>query len=328
MRSTFLVALTMLWPALAGAAEENLQHELHEAHATVQEDSQTTHTSDAESENKDRPEIHEHHAMGKPDDAVSDNRQEGAQEHEHHGNEPDTPSEPLAPIPDLTDADRVAAFPPEINHPVHDEAIHYFALFDRLEAIETDDGNGHGWEAQGWVGYDTRRLWVRSEGERFDGVTESADLELLYGKSISAWWDIVAGVRHDFGAGPSQSFAAFGIQGLSPYKFEVEATAYLGEAGQIGARLEAEYDTLITNRLILQWSAEAEFYGKDDLPRGLVAGLDSIEAGARLRYEVRREFSPYVGLVWEKRYESVDASSDTTTSTSETRLVAGIRVWF
>lgn len=324
MMRAFLVALTMLWPAVSGAAEETSQHELHEAHATVQEDDQTTPTSD---ENKNHREIHEHHAMGKPDDAVRNNRQERAQEHAHHENEPHAPSEPLTPVPDLTDADRAAAFPPEINHPVHDEAIHYFVLFDRLEAIEIDDGNGHGWEAQGWVGYDTRRLWVRSEGERFDGVTESADLELLYGKSISAWWDIVAGVRHDFGAGPSQSFAAFGIQGLSPYKFEVEATAYLGEAGQLGARLEAEYDTLITNRLILQWSAEAEFYGKDDLLRGVVAGLDTLEAGARLRYEVRREFAPYIGLVWEKNYENVDLS-DTTISTSETRLVAGIRVWF
>src|SRR3546814_3648711 len=101
-------------------------------------------------------------------------------------------------------------------------------------------------------------------------LTESADFEVLYGRAIARWWDLVAGVRHDFGEGPSQTFAGIGVIGLSPYKFEIEATAYVGESGQTAARLEAEYDTLITNRLILQWLAETEaYYGKDDPERGV-----------------------------------------------------------
>src|SRR3546814_4017961 len=111
-------------------------------------------------------------------------------------------------------------------------------------------------------------------------LTESADFEVLYGRAIARWWDLVAGVRHDFGEGPSQTFAGIGVIGLSPYKFEIEATAYVGESGQTAARLEAEYDTLITNRLILQWLAETEaYYGKDDPERGVGSGLSTVEDG-------------------------------------------------
>src|SRR3546814_5589248 len=93
-------------------------------------------------------------------------------------------------------------------------------------------------------------LWLRSEGEQVDGRLESADLEVLYGHSFSPWWDVVTGVRHDFKPGGAQDFAAIGVMGLAPYKFEVAATAYLGQGGQTAARLEAEYETLFTNRLI------------------------------------------------------------------------------
>src|SRR3546814_19885822 len=87
-----------------------------------------------------------------------------------------------------------------------------------------------------------------------------------------------------------------------PYKFEVEATAYIGQSGQTGARLEAEYDTLLTNRLILQWQVEAELYGQDDARRGIGSGLSTAEAGLRLRYELRREFEPYIGVARERAY--------------------------
>jgi copper resistance protein B len=140
---------------------------------------------------------------------------------------------------------------------------------------------------------------------------------------------MVAGVRHDFGEAPSQTMAAFGVQGLSPYKFEVAATAYLGASGQSALRLEAEYDTLLTNRLILQWVAEAEVWGRRDERREIGAGLNTIEAGLRLRYEIRREFAPYVGLIWERRFgEAADFSRVNGNDPSDVRVVAGIRLWF
>ena len=229
----------------------------------------------------------------------------------------------------LTDADREAAFPPVAGHAAHDRAIHSYWLVDRLEAHDTDHGTAVEWEALGWIGTDLDRLWLRSEGERSGGSTESADIEVLYGRAVARWWDAVAGVRHDFGEGPTQTFVAFGVMGMAPYKFEVEATAYLGESGQTALRLEAEYDTLLTNRLILQWQAEAEWHGRNDERRGIGSGLGTIEAGLRLRYEITRRFAPYIGVVRERAFgNTADLRREEGDDIDDTRFAAGLRFWF
>jgi copper resistance protein B len=237
--------------------------------------------------------------------------------------------QPRQPIPPLTDADRAAAFPDVGGHPVHGNSVQTYVLFDQLDAWNSDEGSGLAWEGLGWVGTDLNRLWLRSEGERVDGVTESADVEVLYGRTVARWWDVVAGVRHDFGEGPSRTFAAIGVIGVAPYKYDLEATMYVGESGQTAARLEAQYDTLLTNRLILQWLAEAELYSEDDVPRGIGSGLSTVEAGLRLRYEITREFAPYVGVAWERAYAgTADFRREQGDDIDDTRVVAGLRVWF
>jgi copper resistance protein B len=237
--------------------------------------------------------------------------------------------QPITPIPVLTDADRAAALPPPNKHPVHDNSIQSFVLFNRLEAFDADAGTGLEWEGQAWFGTDINKLWLRSEGERVDGQTESADLELLYGRSVSRWWDVVAGVRHDFKPGPSQDFAALGVMGLAPYKFEVDATAYIGSSGQTSARLEAEYETLLTNRLVLQPLVELNLHGQDDERRGIGSGLSRAEAGVRLRYEVTRQFAPYVGLVREWTFgRTADFRREEGEAVNDTRIVVGARIWF
>lgn len=237
---------------------------------------------------------------------------------------------PREPIPLVTPADRAAAFPAVAGHAVHDQSIHSFWLLDRLEAWDADKGStGVGWDAQAWVGTDLDRIWLRSEGERAGGATESADVEVLYGRAIARWWDLVAGVRHDFGEGPSQTFATFGVIGLAPYKFEVEATAYLGESGQTGLALEAEYETLFTNRLIGQWLVEAEAWGQNDPERSMGHGLSTIEAGFRLRYEFHRQFAPYIGVAWERAYGgTANYRRQQFDDIEDTRIVAGVRIWF
>jgi copper resistance protein B len=243
-----------------------------------------------------------------------------------HHDEARAPDEPRTPIPALTAADRAAAFPEVAGHAAHDRGRHSFWLVDRLEATEH---NGLDWKAAAWGGGDINRLWLRSEGQSIDGRIEHGDLEVLGGRAISPWWDLVAGVRHDFGDGPSQTFAAVGVTGLAPYKIEVEATAYLGSSGQTAARLEASYDTLLTNRLILQWHAEANVYGKEDERRGIGAGLSTLETGVRLRFEVTRQFAPYIGLTWERAFGgTADFRRDHFDDVSDTRFVAGVRVWF
>lgn len=233
------------------------------------------------------------------------------------------------PIPVLTDADRQAAFAPLPGHTVHDSGINSFFLLDQLEYQDADEGSTLAWDASGWVGGDINRVWFRSEGERTNGVTEDAELQLLYGRSVGPWWDVVAGVRQDFKPESPQTWAAFGVQGMALYAFEAEATAFVGENGQTAARLEGDYDILLTNRLILQPTAEANFYGKNDSERGVGSGLANTELGLRLRYEIVREFAPYIGISWSRSYgNTADMLRDEGEDVEEARFVAGIRMWF
>lgn len=246
-----------------------------------------------------------------------------------HGDEEAHATTPETPIPTLTDADRAAAFPALSRHMEHASPVNSYLLFDRLEAWDEDAGTGQAWEAKGWIGTDTDRLWLRSEGERASGHTHAADLEVLYGRSVSAWWDVVAGVRHDFAPGGSRTWAAFGLQGLAPYLFEVEVTGYLGESGHTALVAEVEYELLLTNRLILQPMLEATLHGKEDAAHGVGEGLSSVEAGLRLRYEINRHFAPYVGVVHERAFgDTARLRRAGDEAVRDTRVVAGIRIWF
>lgn len=256
-----------------------------------------------------------------------------AQDHTDHatmGHDATRPADqPITPIPELTDADRAAAVRPAGGHAMNDNALQRFVLIDRLEAFDTDGGHGLEWEAQGWLGTDRNKLWLRSEGERVGGNLEDADLEVLYGRSFARWWDVVAGVRHHFEPGDSQDMAVLGVMGVAPYKFEVEASLYVGDSGYTGARLEVEYETLLTNRLILQSALEVNIHGEDDKAHGNGAGLGTVEAGLRLRYEISRQFAPYIGIVHERAYgRTADFRRDDGEDINDTRVVAGVRIWF
>ncbi|WP_425510818.1 copper resistance protein B [Xanthomonas bonasiae] len=237
---------------------------------------------------------------------------------------------PREPIPALTDADRAAAFPVLRTHTMlHAPSRTGYLLFDRLEGWDNDRGSGQAWEASAWYGGDIDRLWLRSEGERGGGRTEAADLEALYGHAVSPWWDLLVGVKQDVAPGDARTSAAFGVQGLAPYKFEVAATLYVGEGGSASARLEGEYDVLLTNRWILQPRLEAEAAFADDRAHGIGSGLSTVEAGLRLRYEISRRFAPYLGVVHERAFgTTADYRRDAGEAARETRVVAGVRVWF
>lgn len=238
-------------------------------------------------------------------------------------------AEPKTPLPAITDADRAAAFPALTTSHAHHSQWFSKVLVDELETWEADDGPALRWGAQAWVGSDLNRVWLRSGGERVGDVTEAADVELLYGRSVSPWWDVVVGVRHDFRPGDGRDYLAFGVIGMAPYKFELDATAYVGGSGQSALRLEAEYESLLGPRWVLQPKLEATFYGKSEPGRGIGAGLNTLEAGLRLRYELRRRFAPYVGVVWERAYgDAARMRQAEGEDVSGTRVVAGVRVWF
>jgi copper resistance protein B len=254
-----------------------------------------------------------------------------AKDHSTHQpkNQPGGQQTPKEPIPPITDADRAAAFPQGMKgHAVHDQEIHYMVLFDQLE-WEGDGKGGPGWDSSTWIGGDINRVWLRSEGESHGGRVESAFLDVLWGRSVSRWWDVVAGVRQDFRPGPAQTWVGGGVQGLAPYFFELEATGYVGANGRTLVRLEADYDLLITNRLILQPTLEAELHGKSDIERGVGRGLSTLEGGLRLRYELKREFAPFIGVAWTRSFfGTADLARAEGEDVSSARLVVGLRTWF
>jgi copper resistance protein B len=246
-----------------------------------------------------------------------------AQDHEHQP--PPAPGGPE--VPPITDADRAAAFPDVEGHTVHDQSIHAYVLFDQLE-WRAADGEA-AWDTRGWIGRDRDRFWFRTEGGGDDDGVDRAEAHLLYGRAIARWWEVVAGIRQDIRPGPGRTWAAIGLQGLAPYWFDVEATAYIGESGRTHVRLESEYELLLTNRVILQPRAELNVYGKSDPEYGIGAGLSSMDVGFRLRYEWRREVAPYVGVIWTRKFfDTVDLAEAAGAGEDDVRLAVGLRLWF
>ncbi len=249
--------------------------------------------------------------------------------HDQHAEHAPVPDQPVTPIPPVTEADRAAAFPDVESHAMHDNALHSFVLLDQLEWRRGVDRSAATWDSKGWIGRDLDRLWFRAEGASEDGRLGDAEAHLFYGRGFARWWDVLVGLRQDVRPGPAQSWLAVGIQGLAPYWFEVEATAYLGRGGQTAARLEAEYDLLLTNRLVLQPLVEANLYGKSNAERGIGAGISTFEAGFRLRYEFRREVAPYIGVTWNNAFgQTADFASSAGDTISGRRYLAGLRLWF
>lgn len=241
---------------------------------------------------------------------------------------PEAGTKDLPPfIPRLTDEDRRAAFPDvEGHHAAHDRAINYLVLFEQAE-WQAGSGDGQSivsLDATGWVGRDRDRLWFRADGDIEGTNVESARVHALYGRQFSRWWDVVGGLRQDAGTGPAQTWAAFGVQGLAPYWFEVEATAYVSTEGAVETRFEAEYDLRLTNRWIVRPLARIDLSSRDDVERDVGAGLSAADVGFRLRYHVSREFAPYVGVTW--RWKGGAQAEDTVESSAH--LVTGVRLWF
>ncbi len=215
--------------------------------------------------------------------------------------------------------------------PMHDDGVLAKVMLDRLEARSTDAGHATYWEGQAWVGSDLNKLWLKTEGNVVKGSLEEADVEAFYSRAVAPFWDFQAGVRHDFKGATTttRDWAAIGFKGLAPYRFEVDATAYVGNAGRTAARLKAEYDLLITQRLILTPELEFNVFGKKDPERAVGAGLSNADLGLRLRYEFRREFAPYVGVRWTRKFGgTADYARADGEAVTDTQWVVGVRAWW
>jgi len=203
---------------------------------------------------------------------------------------------------------------------------------DRLEAQSGKGGDTWLWDADLAYGSDRDKLWLKSEGHSelsFSSFKEG-EVQALWSHAIGPWFDVQAGVRQEWrNAGPQRTQLALGLQGLAPYFFEVDVAAFLSTEGEVTARIEAEYDQRITQRLILQPRVEAMLSAQHIPELGLGAGLISVEAGARLRYEIMREFAPYLGIEWQKSFgRTADFARSAGEVTDRTMLVVGLRFWF
>lgn len=202
-------------------------------------------------------------------------------------------------------------------------------MIDQLEVRDADEHNLLVLDGQGWFGKDLQKLWFKAEVERKDSETEEAELQVLYSQAIAPFWDVQVGVRQDFQPTPSRTWAVIGLQGLAPYFFEIDTTLFIGESGRTALRLEAEYELLFTQRLILTPEVEVNLYGKNDADLGVGSGLSDIEAGLRLRYEIRREFAPYIGVNWNKSFSNTaDFARSAGEKTDDVQWVIGVRAWF
>ena len=241
--------------------------------------------------------------------STADRPEHGESAAQHHEPAPEAPeTEPAIPTGmTLEEAFEFAESPPpgDFPEPVPDDRTYAFTMFEQLEyRVATDDGTADplGWEAQGWIGGDFNRFWWKNEGEAvFDGPNEGeTETDLLYSRLITPFWNLQAGVQYanewhgdDY---EDRWSGVVALQGLAPYKFELDNSLYLSEDGDATLAIEAEYDIRITQRLVLQPRAEIGFAFQDIAERNFGAGMTDVKLDLRLRYEIKREFAPYLGI--------------------------------
>lgn len=213
----------------------------------------------------------------------------------------------------------------------HGDSINSLLIAERFEQRKGDGEAALDWEAQGWIGKDLDRLWFKTEGEGYGDSNDEqeGEVQLLYSRAVAPFWDLQAGLRQDFGPGERRTHAAFGVQGLAPYWFETDLAAFVSERGDLSARVEVEYELLFTQRLILQPRVEVNYQASDDIAAGVGKGLSEVVLSLRLRYEILREFAPYLGIGWSRRYGSTaDLRRAGGHGVEEGSVVIGLRFWY
>ena len=201
--------------------------------------------------------------------------------------------------------------------------------FDQVERRSTEGDDLNVIEGEAWIGKDINKLRLKLETEFTDDETESLETQLVYSHAISPFWDIQAGYRRDIYPKPELDWLVFGFIGLAPYLFEIDAALFIGESGQYGARLEAEYELMLTQKWVLIPEIELNAYAEDDEAVGIGSGISDLELGLRLNYFINRQLAPYIGINWEKKFgDSADFARDEGEDTDDVQYVIGISGWF
>jgi copper resistance protein B len=206
----------------------------------------------------------------------------------------------------------------------------YQVMFNLAEYQARQGRDGYRWDGEAWFGGDINRLWLKTEGEgAFREGIESAEVQALYSRAIGPYFNLQGGVRQDLGPSPKRTYATVGFEGLAPYMFEVEGALFLSTKGDLLGRLEGYYDQRVTQRLVLQPRVEFNLAAQDVRENGIGRGLTDAELGLRLRYEIRRQFAPYVGVSYlAQTGRTADFTRAQGKDPTTTSFVAGVRVWF
>jgi copper resistance protein B len=209
--------------------------------------------------------------------------------------------------------------------------VFHFVQGEQFEYRTGKRGNDRlSWDVRGWVGGDYQRLWFKTQGDApTQGAVEKAEMQVRYSHLITPFWDLMLGARYDVKPDPSRAYVVAALHGMAPYFFETDADLFVSEEGDISARIEVEYSLLLTQRLILVPSFELNFAVQEAREIGVGPGLSDVELGLRLRYEIEREFAPYVGFVWERKIGRTAALARSLGDPADLpTFVAGIRFWF
>ncbi|WP_405051500.1 copper resistance protein B [Sphingomonas sp.] len=203
-------------------------------------------------------------------------------------------------------------------------------MFNIAEAQFRNGRDGFEWDGEGWYGGDINRLWIKSEGDgAFGRSIEKAEVQALYSRAVGPYFNLQGGLRYDFKPNPSRVYATAALEGLAPGLFDVEGSLFLSNKGELLARVEGYYDQRITQRLILQPRAELNFAAQSTRELGVGSGLSDAEVGLRLRYDIRREFAPYVGVQYRRAFgQTRQYLRDEGEKAGGWSLLTGVRVWF
>lgn len=203
--------------------------------------------------------------------------------------------------------DRAAEPPPDdYPEPVPDDQVYAFLLGEQLEyRFGGPRKPDHlGLELQGWFGGDYNKLWWKNESEGAFQIPRGleAETDLLYSRLITPFWNAQIGVQYanEWMADSYEDrwSGVLAVQGLAPGKFEVDASMYVSQHANVTFELETEYELRFTQRLVLQPLAELGVSTQDIPERTIGAGVTDVVVDLRLRYEIKREFAPYLGGRW------------------------------
>lgn len=217
---------------------------------------------------------------------------------------------------------------------IMDTKVYTFVLFDELEGRYAGDNNGIHYDMLGWVGGDFTRIWLKAEGTQSTvGGGGDVEVQALYSRLVAPFWEwqVGAQLEADYGSGsnPARAQAVIGLQGLAPYWFELEPAVFVSQDGDISAQITATYDMFLTQRLIAQPRGDLRAAVQEVPEFGVGSGLNSLRLGLRLRYELRREFAPYVGVTWGQRFGgTADLARKAGAPVSDLAALVGVRLWF